>query len=313
MSSYPGAIYAPRTIENRPGVVYDALKSKVAYAEDQNLPNAEIVAIETALGINLANVAVRSGVAGGQTLKGGTGVADILKLQGTSGNGTVTSPAIQALVGNNGATVALTILNNGNVGVGTTAPDSMLVIQKDTSSATWGNYPSFTVSNLNTSGASYSVATFRSGNVVKSGLTGFVGRFYSYATSNTGQSFTVETADSTYPLYLGSGLGSNTVTIGNGLVGIGTTAPTAVLHLKAGTATANTAPLKFTSGVNNTTAVAGCMEYDNNLYFTISDSTRRAVVLAPNATKVTAAAPYTNDGYVVLNILGTDFKVMTTA
>ena len=98
-----------------------------------------------------------------------------------------------------------------------------------------------------------------------------------------------------------------------GNVGIGTTSPTAVLHLKAGTATANTAPLKFTSGVNNTTAVAGCMEYDNNLYFTISDATRRAVVLAPNATKVTAAAPYTNDGYLVMNVLGTDFKIMTTA
>src|SRR3990167_6441461 len=35
---------------------------------------------------------------------------------------------------------------------------------------------------------------------------------------------------------------------GSGNVGIGTTTPTAVLHLKAGTATANTAPLKFTSG-----------------------------------------------------------------
>ena len=66
------------------------------------------------------------GRAGGQTLKGGTAITDILKLQGTSGNGTLTSAAIQALVGNNGATVAMTILNNGNVGIGTTAPTARL-------------------------------------------------------------------------------------------------------------------------------------------------------------------------------------------
>ena len=53
-----------------------------------------------------------------------------------------------------------------------------------------------------------------------------------------------------------------------GNVGIGTTAPTAVLHLKAGTATANTAPLKFTSGTLNTVTVAGQHEYNGNHYLT---------------------------------------------
>jgi len=60
------------------------------------------------------------------TIIGGTDVTDILKLQGTSGNGTLTSPAIQALVGNNGGTVAYTVLNNGNVGIGTTSPGAKL-------------------------------------------------------------------------------------------------------------------------------------------------------------------------------------------
>ena len=72
---------------------------------------------------------VKAGLSGGQTAIGGTAVTDILKLQGTSGNGTLTSPAIQALVGNNGATTALTILNNGNVGIGTTNPGAKLEIQ----------------------------------------------------------------------------------------------------------------------------------------------------------------------------------------
>ena len=98
-----------------------------------------------------------------------------------------------------------------------------------------------------------------------------------------------------------------------GNVGIGTAAPTSVLHLKAGTATASTAPFKFTTGTNLITAEAGAMEYNNTFHLTNSDATRRHICLAPNTTKVTAGAPYTNDGYVVVNIGGTDFKVMTTA
>jgi hypothetical protein len=62
-----------------------------------------------------------------------------------------------------------------------------------------------------------------------------------------------------------------------GNVGIGQTTPTAVLHLKAGTATASTAPLKFTSGTNLTTAEAGAMEFNGtNLFF--SPSTTRHTV-----------------------------------
>jgi hypothetical protein len=63
---------------------------------------------------------------------------------------------------------------------------------------------------------------------------------------------------------------------GNGLVGIGVTAPTAILHLKAGTATANTAPLKFTSGPLMTTAAAGAVEFlTDKFYGTITTSAAR--------------------------------------
>jgi hypothetical protein len=63
----------------------------------------------------------------------------------------------------------------------------------------------------------------------------------------------------------------------NGRLGIGQLTPTAVLHLKAGTATASTAPLKFTSGTNLTTAEAGAMEFNGtNLFF--SPSTVRHTV-----------------------------------
>lgn len=73
--------------------------------------------------------------------------------------------------------------------------------------------------------------------------------------------------------------------IGN--FGIRNTSPTAYLHLGAGTATANTAPLKFTSGTNLTSPVAGAVEYDGTqLYF--SPSTTRDALIQDNGTRLTS-------------------------
>jgi hypothetical protein len=52
MSTFPGAIVSFRTMVNRVGVLYDALKTKVIYAEDFNKERDEIIAIETELGVN---------------------------------------------------------------------------------------------------------------------------------------------------------------------------------------------------------------------------------------------------------------------
>jgi hypothetical protein len=52
MANFPDSIYSPRTMVNRTGQVYDDTKTKVIYAEDFNLDRAEIVAIETILGLN---------------------------------------------------------------------------------------------------------------------------------------------------------------------------------------------------------------------------------------------------------------------
>jgi len=66
----------------------------------------------------------------------------------------------------------------------------------------------------------------------------------------------------------------------SGKIGIaGLTSPGAYLHFAAGTAVANNAPLKFTSGVNLTAPEAGAMEYDNAFYLTPSTGTRYKIPL----------------------------------
>jgi len=92
-------------------------------------------------------------------------------------------------------------------------------------------------------------------------------RFHIFNSSGDIALATRYSGDYIYDIYLNT----------SGNVGIGTTSPTARLHLAAGTASASSAPLKFTSGTNLTTAEAGVMEFNGtNLFF--SPSTTRHTV-----------------------------------
>lgn len=55
-------------------------------------------------------------------------------------------------------------------------------------------------------------------------------------------------------------------------------APTANLHLAAGTATAGTAPMKLNAGANMTVAEAGAVEYDGTAFYATSVGSSRQVV-----------------------------------
>lgn len=95
-----------------------------------------------------------------------------------------------------------------------------------------------------------------------------------------------------------------------GNVGLGLTIVTATLHIKAGTATANTTPLKFTSGTNLTTAETGAVEYNGtNLFFTRTGTTRQTVLTA----NVVTTEVVTSDTTVTINIDGTDYKLLAKA
>jgi hypothetical protein len=81
------------------------------------------------------------------------------------------------------------------------------------------------------------------------------------------------------------GTGANAVN-----VGIGTTTPMALLHINSGTATANSAPLKFTSGTNLTTPEAGAVEYDGvNTYITNETTSGRGSIPVEQYFLLTAA------------------------
>jgi hypothetical protein len=66
-----------------------------------------------------------TGLAGGQTVIGGTAITDALSLKGTTGNGTLTAAAINVLVGNNGGTTAGFVRNDGKWILGATAPTNL--------------------------------------------------------------------------------------------------------------------------------------------------------------------------------------------
>src|SRR3989304_3707310 len=81
----------------------------------------------TQAGLRSTAVTSLIGNAAGITLIGGTATTADLTFQTTTGVGT-TGADMHFLVGNNGATEAMTILNSGFVGIGTTGPGYKLDI-----------------------------------------------------------------------------------------------------------------------------------------------------------------------------------------
>ena len=92
-------------------------------------------------------------------------------------------------------------------------------------------------------------------------------------------------------------------------LGIAPGSTNAVLHIKAGTATANTAPLKFTSGTNLTTAEAGAMEYDGTFLYFSPVATRKIVTYRKNVVSVSSAQTASVDSFIAANTSGGSFTI----
>lgn len=107
--------------------------------------------------------------------------------------------------------------------------------------------------------------------------------------------------------------------------GFNVTSPTAYIHIAGSSTTAGTAPLKFSSGTNMTTAETGAVEYNGtNLFFTRTGTTRETVFTGTSgatAPTTTATPTFTNyyggntnalgdpNSWASVNINGTTYKI----
>ncbi|MBT9167488.1 MAG: hypothetical protein DDT19_00826 [Syntrophomonadaceae bacterium] len=183
------------------------------------------------------------------------------------------------------------ILVNGRIGIGTTSPQSRLSVGGN---ATIGS------GYIGSAGPADGLAV--QGNVGM-GILSPTARLHVVGVDSFNTSFAGNISGSA-----GTGL---VVTNANN-VGIGTTTPTATLHLRAGTATAGTAPLKFTSGPLNTTPEPGAIEFLTDAFHgTITTGAARrtfAFLESPTFTgTVTIPTPFTL-GAVSVTATGTELN-----
>ena len=213
-------------------------------------------------------------------------------------------------------TTKMIVLKNGNVGIGTTTPGNLLSIVGN--SSTPGGV-AFNVKNSNVSGDtrfSLSSSNNRTLNVQVTGDSYVVNQKGAYLFTDGGLSNMTFMTDGDVGSggsgYISFATGGYTLTTqermritSTGNIGIGITSPSAVLHLKAGTASAGTAPIKLTSGTNLTTPENGALEYDGTeLYFTPS-TTRYKLGQVTAGSSTIASGTYTPTLTGVTNVTST--------
>lgn len=135
--------------------------------------------------------------------------------------------------------------------------------------------------------------------------------------NGAGSNYTYFKADATKFLITDPAESANylSILLASGNVGIGQTTPTAVLHLKAGTATASTAPIKLTSGTVLTAPEAGAMEFTtDSLYFTTTTGpTRKTIAWADGSNLSGSALTKTDDTNVTMTLGGSPSNALLQA
>jgi hypothetical protein len=190
---------------------------------------------------------------------GGTAVGSNIIYKSTTGEGTPTGIAHQWVGGTNGATVLATMLNNGRFGVGTASPGII----------------GFTGSVFTLSGVGQNAIEFYSRNDSLPSDTYLGGVSFSIGVSSVLEISRINSRTEgvtggciAFLTKVNEGTLSEKIRIlGSGRVGFGLTSATATIHIKAGTATAGTAPFKFTSGTLLTTPEAGAIEFLTDAYY----------------------------------------------
>jgi hypothetical protein len=225
------------------------------------------------------------GKADGSSLRTGSAIASVQNTADADqvGIGFYTSPGT-------GSTQTLTqqmLLDYaGNVGIGVT-PSAWSTTLKPIEIGNIGTY----------------ISGRPSGNQLDIGVNNYYNAGYKYAAAaSTAATLYEQTAGTHVWSYAIPGTAGNPISFiagmtldASGNLGIGPSSPTAVLMLKAGTATASTAPLKFTSGTNLTTPEAGAVEYDGTVFYGTTDTNfKRGTLPITNYTSGTGTALGTN-------------------
>ena len=133
-----------------------------------------------------------------------------------------------------------------------------------------------------------SILTVRNDGFIAYGdVSGSIGGSYiMYGKSGTSYSYIFSTLSGDYLSILSNRSGATGLYLSSiGNLGLGVTVPTAKLHLIGGTATAGTAPLKFTAGTFTTTPEAGAVEFDGpSLTYVNNNAVRRKIVATDTST-----------------------------
>lgn len=190
--------------------------------------------------------------------------------------------------------VKMLIAANGNVGLGTITPtvdlditksvngDVGIIVKNGTSDTSARSYVSISAGSANS--PNFGIYAASPG---YTGIANWASRAVLYGgTYTSALTFISGKSDGRIDFAIGGidPVSNQKMTIiSTGKVGIGVTAPTAVLHLKAGTATADTAPLKFTSGVLQTSAQDGTIEYLSNCFYLRNDNLCLPAIKPPTA------------------------------
>ena len=202
----------------------------------------------------------------------------------TATNGNLVTGYLTKVVGSTGVDSSGIYASGGLFGIGTNSPQAVLHTLGSSTGAVRNR-----IENTNSAGfADFSL--FNNSSALSCQMigtteatTGAAG--YGRIRTSSGANGLILDAGGSKPLSLQTNDADRIVVSSTGVVNIGTTTyigststtPTAILHLKAGTASANTPPLKFTSGTNLTTPENGSVEYDGTDYFATANSTRYTI------------------------------------